>query len=465
MNENRELAKAILETVGGQENVKSIAHCATRLRFELKDDSVGDEKIKAIKGVIGVVRAGGQVQVVVGPQVEKIYNEALDLGHFERKEVVNENLDEKKKVTLKSIGAAILGYVQSSVVTCIPAMTASALFKALQVLLGDTLHVIDTTGGFYLFCTIMYNSFFYFMPIFVGYTAAKKLKMTPVLGMFAGAMLVVPDFLNLSTTEGASLSLLGMNVQLLNYSQTLLPVLLIVWVMSYLEKFFKKYLPNAITGIFTPFLTVLIGAPLGYLLLAPLGNTLGNYVGNALISINSVIGPVGQLLIGASWNFIVMSGMHMVIVMVAITNLMTNGVDYSMVGAGAAQWAVLGMALGAFLRIANKEAKGDALGAFVTCFLGGITEPSLYGVGMKYKRPLICMVIAGAIGGLYLGITHVGMFQVVMGGNFLTSLLAYVGPTKANMINCVIGDAGSAIIAAITTYFWGFEKDDPALKK
>lgn len=235
--------------------------------------------------------------------------------------------------------------------------------------------------------------------------------------------------------------------------------------MSYIERFFKKYIPDAVTTVFTPFLTILITAPLAYLFLAPLGNNLGGFIGNGLIFINSKLGIFGTLLLGASWNFLVMSGMHMVVVMVAISNLMTTGSDYTMVGAGAAQWAVLGMALGAFLRIRKSSDKSAALGALLTGFMGGITEPALYGIGLRYMRPLISMAIGGAVGGLYLGITHVGMFQVVMGGNFLTSFLAYVGNGNANVINCVIGSLLAFTVTAVLTYFWGFKKDEPSLIK
>lgn len=467
MNEFTQLASNVLKAVGGKDNVKDVTHCATRLRFSLKDKAkLNKEALINMDGVLTVVEAGEQTQVVIGPQVARVYDELTQLGNFEKKEAIEENLDiqlRKNKFSAKKIGSAILSYVSASVVSTLPAMTAAAMIKAMQVLLGDTFHVIALDGSFYTFCTILFNSFFYFLPIYLGYTAAKKVKLEPTMGIMAGAMLVVPDFLNLSSTEGAKLTLLGLNVPLLNYSQTLLPVLLSVWVMSYVYKFFQKYIPNAVTNILTPFFTILVMLPITYLILAPLGNNLGNYIGNGLIFLNNHFGAIGQLLIGTLWNFLIMTGMHMVIVMVAISNLMQNGSDFTMVGAGAAQWAVLGMALGAFLRLRRKKDKNDALAALLTAFLGGITEPSLYGIGLKYKKPLIAMAIGGGIGGLYLGITHVGMYQVVMGGNFLTSLLAYVHPGSANLVNCIIGDLIAFVITAILTYFFGFDKDNPAL--
>lgn len=281
-----------------------------------------------------------------------------------------------------------------------------------------------------------------------------------MLGLFSGAMLVVPEFVALSAVEGATFSVYGIPAPVASYAQTLLPVVLTVWAMSYIEKFLKKVIPDVLSTIFVPFLTMAVTVPLAFCLLAPLGNILGGYIGNAMFAFGNATGFVGVAVIAALWEFLVMSGMHATLVNLAVLNMMqSGGVDNCvLVAAWVATWSAYGIALGGFLRLRNKDEKSMSLGYLVSGLVGGVTEPALYGIGLKYKRPFITMALGGAIGGLYAGIMHVG-FYVFASTNFL-SVLAFAGGFSSNIIHGAIACVIAMLASAVLTYLFGFTKAD-----
>lgn len=462
-NTNEQIASEVLAAVGGKDNITFVTHCMTRLRFNLKDKGIpNQDEIKKIKGILGVVLSGGQLQVIVGQNVPKVYAAICAQAGIQQEKAIEEDLDiPKEKLTPKRIGSNILNYMAGSMTPLIPAMITAAMFKTLQVIFGpDMLGLVSETSNFYLLCGFLYSAFFYFLPVYLGFTAAKKLHMNPVMGIFAGCLLLVPDFMALADA-GASFSVYGIPCKTGNYAQTVLPIILSIWVMGYIDKFFKKVVPDILSTIFTPFLTMLVMVPIELCLLAPLGGVLGDYIGNGLISFGNIGGFFAVAVVAALWEFLVMTGMHQVLIVFGITSMMTNGVDnFILTAGGYATWAAFGMALGAFLRIKNKEEKTLSLGYFVSGLLGGVTEPVLYGVGFRYKRPFIAMAIGGFCGGVYAGIMHVGTY--VMGATNFLSVLGYVGGGTTNMINGCIGVAIAFVVSAVLTYFIGFKKEDLA---
>lgn len=460
MANNQQIATDVLRAVGGKENVKAVAHCMTRLRFNLKDDKLPDqEEIKKIPGVLGVAVSGGQFQIIVGQNVPKVYDEVCKLGGFAAQAAIDENLDKpKEKLTLKSIGSNIMSYLSGSMTPLIPVMLAAAMFKTVMVLCGpDMLNLFSAESNAYILLDFLYDGFYYFLPIFVGYTAAVKLGVNPGLGLYAGAILVVPDFVALAGTEG--FTVYGIPCITNNYSQTLLPIILSIWVLSYIYKFFKKIVPDTLSTIFTPFLTMVVMIPIEFCLLAPVGSVVGDWLGNALIAFGNVGGFIAVAVVAAAWEFLVMSGMHTALIMFAITCMMSTGYDnFVLVAGSCATWAAFGMALGAFLRLKNKTEKSLSLSYFVAGILGGVTEPVLYGVGFKYKRPFVALALGGAVGGLYAGITHVTVY--VMGATNFLGLTAYVAGGTANSINGIISCLLSMIATAVFTYLFGFKKED-----
>lgn len=229
-------------------------------------------------------------------------------------------------MTAKCLGSIILNYLSGSMTPMIPAMITAAMFKTLYVLLGDTMGLISNTGNFYVMCDFMYDTFFYFLPIFLGFTTAKKLDINPVMGIFVGASLLVPDFMQLAV-DGAAFSVYGIPARAADYSQTVLPIVLIMPVFAVLYKFFQKHLPDTLSTLFVPFLSMLAVLPFEYCLLAPIGGVLGDYVGNGILALGSSVGFIAVAIIGATWSFLVMTGMHHVLIVFGISMIAQNGVD------------------------------------------------------------------------------------------------------------------------------------------
>lgn len=468
--DNKKIAAEVLAAVGGVDNVTSALHCITRLRLNLKDQSIpNDAQIKAIKGVLGAQWSGGQYQVIIGPNVAKVYDEVLKAGVCAGG-VVQENLDEdmQRPLTIKNAGEAVLNYLSKSMVQLIPAMMVAALFRTIAAVAGpDMLNLWAADSEIYnLFNNWLYNACFYFMPILLGWSAAKQLGASQQLGMMLGAVLVAPELtaiVGAAAESGATtMSIYGIPAPINSYSTTVLPILLCVPVMWQVEKFFKKIVPDLLTTIFTPFLTMFAMVPIALCILAPIGSVLGGWLGDLMFGLGNTGGVTTILvlaIVAGLWEFLVVTGMHQVLITLAIAQLAVTGSDSCiMVAGGMAQWATWGMALGAFLRLKEKNEKSALLGYVVSGFIGGVTEPALYGCGFKYMRPLAGMVIGGAVGGLIAGIFHVSVYVIGV-ANILGQTSCFIAGGSSNLIWGCIAGAVAFIVAAAITYLFGFTKE------
>ena len=303
-NKNAQIAESVLAAVGGKENIVSVTHCMTRLRFNLKDMSVPkDEEVKAIKGTMGVTRSGGQYQVIVGTNVDKVCQELCTMAGLEQAATINENLDAAKEpLTLKKVGSNIMAYLSGSLTPIIPVVLAAAIFKSIVAVFGpDMLGILSTDSDLYTLFTFVGDAGYYFFPLLIGYTAAKKLNATPVMGIFMGAILLHPTFVSMAT-DGTAFSVYGIPCTPQNYSSTILPILLTVWVMSYVERFFKRYIPDALKIMLVPTLTTAVMLPIALCVCGPIGGFLGNYICAAVVWIGDHFGFVGAAVIGALWS-------------------------------------------------------------------------------------------------------------------------------------------------------------------
>lgn len=465
MANNKQIAASVLEAVGGKENVSFVSHCMTRLRFTLKDRAVPDEaKIKNIDGVLGVQETGGQFQVIVGQNVAKVYDELCALGGFAKQAAIDEALDEPREgFSLKRLGSDLLSYLSGTMVAFIPVMLAAAMFKTLAVILGPgMLGLLAEDDGIYVLLNLLFNAGFYFMPIYLGYTAAKKLGATPVLGMFMGGILIEPSLVQMAT-EGAKLSVAGFDLPIFNYAQTVFPVLLSVGLMYWVEMFLKRHLPEAVSSVFTPFLTMLVSAPVGLFVLAPLGNELGNVVATIFMTLGNqggIVGIAATTILAGIWQFVVMTGMHVVINTLASANMLQTGVDNLVFVAGLASgWATFGMAAGAFLRLKNKKAKSLAFGYLISAVVGGITEPTLYGIGFRYKRALLGIVAGGAAGALFASIMSVGIYVMPASASCI-NIVSFMGGNSMNFVYGALEVGIAFLVSTAVTYFFGFTKED-----
>ena len=470
--DNKQIAQDVLAAVGGADNITSATHCMTRLRLNLKDQSVPDDaKVKAIKGVLGAQWSGGQYQVIIGQNVPKVYEAALKLG-VSGDGAIDENLDAgvKEPLTPKRVGMAILNYLSKSMVTLIPVIMGAAMFRTVAVLAGPgMLNVWAADSEIYnLFYNWLYNAGYYFLPIMLGWSAAKQLGASQQLGMMMGGVLIAPELMNLVTAaaeSGATTTpVYGIPAMLNNYSCTVLPILLCMPVLWQVEKFFKKVVPDMLSTVFVPFLTMFVMVPVGLCALAPIGSVLGNALGDFMFGLGNtggLVSVIALIVIAAFWEFLVMTGMHQVLLTLGIAQLLTVGSDSCvMVGGALAQFATWGMAFGAFLRLKERDEKGANFGYFLSGFLGGVTEPALYGCGFKYMRALAGMVLGGAVGGLIAGIFHVTTY--VLGATNVLGIVGYVAGGTANLTWAIVASVVSFVIAAAVTYLFGFTKEQLA---
>ena len=460
------LAREILDKVGGEKNVAQVTHCMTRLRFNLKDESKAapDDEVKAVKGVLGVVRSGGQFQVIIGQTVNKVYEEVTKIGGF-GSGMEAAPVKEKEKLTPKKIGMNILNYLSGSLTPLIPVIIAAAMVKTLLAVLGPSMFGLVQEGdNLYTLLTFVGDAGFYFLPILIGYTASIKMGLNPAMGMFMGAILVHPTMVQMATDGVTGFTVYGIPMSVQNYSSSVIPIILSVWIMSYVYKFLNDKLSPALRTIFAPTITVFVMLPVSLCLLAPLGSIIGQYISAGLLKFGSVGGFIAVAVIAAIWEYMVMSGMHIVLVVTMMTMIMQNGSE-SLVSpaASCATMAAVGMALGAALRMKDKEEKAMGIGFFVSGILGGVTEPALYGVGFKYKKPLIGMMVGGAVGGLYAGITHVAVYG--MGATNFLMIMTYAGGGTANLVNGTISLVLSLVVGAAATYILGLgDKPDAAAR-
>lgn len=466
--DNRQIAQSVLELVGGASNVTTATNCMTRLRLTLKDNNLADvEKIKKVKGVLGAQFSGSQLQVIIGQNVPKVLDEFIAISGVARGAEVHENLDApKEKLTSKVIGNKILDYLSGSMVQLIPLLMGSGLFRTFAVILGpQMLNLVTETDPVYtFFYTTLFEAGMYFLPIYLGYAAAKKIGATPVLGMLLGGLLIAPSIVS-AAADGASISVYGIPVAAANYSQSVLPIILTVPVLYVVEKFIRKHMPDTLSMIFTPFCTLIVVVPIMLIVLAPLGNEVGNVIAGALFGLADMGGIavfVVMAILGAFWQLFVVAGMHLPVILLAQVQIIAAGYDpFVFVSTNCAMTAVWGCAFGAFLRLKNKDEKGLALGYVISAIAGGVTEPALFGILLRFRRTMLGMFIGGAIGAVLSGILGVTYYLAGGSSNFMV-ILNYLQGGQWNVIAAIIGMVTSFVIAAVVVFLTGFTKEELA---
>lgn len=472
-----ELAESVVKLVGGTENITNVLHCVTRLRFNLRDFSLADqEAIKKVPGVLGVVDAGTQLQVVIGPDVDKAYDAVLAYTGLAGGAAVEENLDAPKEpLTPKRIFMNMLDGLSGTMASVIPGIVACAFFKMATALLGpEFLGLVSAESDLYTLLTFVGDAGFYFFPIYVAYGASKKFGTSTILALLLGAILIHPTFVGIAA-EGRPFTVFGIPCMVQNYSSSILPALLSVWVMSYVENFFNKIFPTSVRGLFSPTLTIIVMLPIALCILGPAGAFLGKYIVGALFALQNFAGALGMALVAGLYPILVMTGMHMIVIMSLFQVFAEQGFDaFGGPALCMASFSVMGVAIGAFLRIKNKEQKALAAEYAVTALIAGTSEPTLYGICTRYKKPFIGLIGGGFVGGLIAGI--LGLFQpslvpssnifAVLGFAGETSVNpAYTGSASMNFTMGVVCAVISLIVAAALTFFFGFDADSEAFAK
>lgn len=443
----QELAKLIIDKVGGEGNIKSLTHCATRLRFNLKDDQKPDEQtLKSTPGVMGVVNKGGQYQVIIGSDVANVYKEIA-----KQTNILNEG-EGTKEEDKRSPFAKVIDTITGIFTPILPAITAAGMLKAVLSLLV-VFNVLTTESQSYQIMNFMADAAFYFLPILLAASSAQKFKTNMYLAMMVGGILLHPTFITMVTTAketGDAIQLFGLPISAVSYSSSVIPIILSVWFMSYIEPIADKVSPKAIKFFSKPLITIFIVGTVSLVVLGPIGYMISDAISNGITTLESVSPWIVPLLVGTFSPLLVATGTHYGLVPIGINNRMTTGYDTviypGMLASNVSQGAA---AIGVGLKSKDSTIKQLAYSAGLTG-LFGITEPALYGVNLRFKTPLYAAMIGGGVGGLFMGILRVRNFSG--GSPGLLTLPSYIGDnTLSFLYYACIGAAISIVVTFIAT--------------
>lgn len=442
-------AKELVKELGGNSNISNVAHCATRLRFILKDESIVDSgKVAKIPGVITTVQAGGQYQVVIGNHVQDAFNFVMELVTVDE----SQTGDAENKVGVFSKMIDIISSIFA------PFLYTLAACGILQGILGIfvALNAIDTAGGTYQILNFVSWTAFTFLPVLIAVTASKKFGVNTYVALVIACALVSPDYINM-VNAGDPVYFLGMKVQLLSYTSSVIPIILSIWIASYVQKFFDKYLPIVIRNLFSPMFTIAIMVPLTLLAFGPIGNTVGGAIAGAYNFLYGLSPIVAGIIVGGLWQVLVIFGVHWGITPVTVGNYAALGYDTFTGLQASAVFGQAGAALGVFLKTKDKDMKGVSLSAAITG-LFGITEPAIYGVNLRLKKPMVCGCISGAVAGAV-----AGAFNAVSWGYNMPGIATIPAYFKAGHMGQFLGFLLSIVIAfvlgVILTWIVGFEEN------
>lgn len=439
-------AKELLALVGGKENVNQLVHCATRLRFELKDDSlVKKEEIESKPYVLSVVNSGGQYQIVIGPKVTDYFAAVMKLL----------NLEGNKKSESTPGKMSLLKIISGAFSPLIPLLAGSGMIKALLMVLVE-FGILSDTSSTYAILSAAGNSVFYFMPIFLGITLSKQFGGNMYVGGAIGAALLEPSFTGLIGQEGVNF--LGLSVVPVSYATTVFPIFIISFVYAFLDKQLKKIIKQELQMFLVPMICLLVLVPMAILVFGPFGTTIGNLVSGFISMLFDFSNLLAGLVLGATYPFLTILGLHWGFTPITLENLNQFGGDVLEGAAVCCVYAEIGIAIGAYLKGRKGSKIREIAGpTILTGFLAGVTEPILYGIVMRYKRLMAIVAIAGGVGGAINGLFHVTMNAYVFHNLFSVAMMTY-----SPFIPFLLGCAASLAVGLLLTYFWGVSDDDQA---
>lgn len=444
------IAKEILKDVGGKDNIVDVTHCYTRLRFVLKDTKQANkEALLQTEGVISVVESGGQYQVVLGNKVAHVYN-ALE-------PLLAQQLTTKTSTKEKnSLGNRILNTVAAIFTPVVPAIAASGMLKgilAIAVMVANNFYQVDLKPlNTYIILSAASDALFYFMPVILGYSAAKVFKTNEYIAMVIGATLCYPTIVSLMTEESA-VTLFGLHVTKANYVSTVIPIILAIFMLAYVQRFLEKVIPEVLKIIMVPTLSLLLMIPATLLLFGPIGIYLGDGVNWLYYYIMNLSPILLGGFIGGIWCVLVIFGAHRGLVPIGINDVARTGRQNLLAFAGAANFSQAGAAFGVFVRTKNKDLKAVAASATVTA-LFGITEPAIYGANLRLKKPMIYAVASGAAGGALMG--WGGSYGTAFANQGLLTIPVYAEAGTKAFICYLLGCGIAFFCAFLLTIFLGF---------
>ncbi|WP_434526937.1 PTS transporter subunit EIIC [Photorhabdus asymbiotica] len=461
------LSDEIVRAIGGKENISSLVHCATRLRFKLKNRNLANsELLKRITGIITVVESGGQYQVVIGSHVGDVYdsinskylqdntnNPKIKQSVTPQKEIKKEN-----SKGLKRILDTAIDIISSIFTPLLGVLVAAGLIKGILAL-SDVFGWMNPEGGTYKILFATGDAMLYFMPILLGYTAGKRFGGNPFITMVIGAVLTYPTmteaFKLSQATPAVHLDFLGIPITFINYSSTVVPIILSAWFSCFIEKKLNNWFHSSFKAFITPFLCLLITVPLTFLIIGPVATELSNGLAKGYLFFYQLNPVIAGIFMGALWQICVIFGLHWGLIPIIINNMMTQGKDMLSPLLQPAIFGQAGATLGVLLRTRDKKMKALSGTALISS-LFGITEPAIYGVTLPLKRPFIIGCIGGALGGaivgFYSGTAH------IFGGMGIFAFTSFISPTgglDSTFWSVILGSLGSFIFSCIATYLFG----------
>lgn len=450
-----ELAKQIVEHVGGSENVISLTHCITRLRFKLRDEKkADDEYLKNLDGVVTVMKSGGQYQVVIGNKVADVYAKVMPLLGTQNA------ADKEDTVQNQKILDRFIDIISGIFQPILGVMAACGMIKGFNVLFFAMGFYSDTSGG-YLVLNAIGDALFMFLPLFLGYTSAQKFGLKPMVGLVIGAIMCYPTIQNsmlgrtfepmYTVFDGTIfatpvyIDFFGIPLMAMDYTSTVIPVIFIVYFASKCEKLFNKHVPDLVKFFFVPMLTVIIAIPAGLLLIGPVTTLGANIIADTVMNIRDISPLIAGAVVGLTWQILVIFGLHWGFIPIYINNIVTYGYDNVMMPFFACTFATSAVVLAIFCKTKDKKLKEMCLPNFISGIFG-VTEPAIYGILVPLKKPLIVSCIAGGIGGGFYGAFNFRKFM--MGGMGIFEFPAMVAP-DGSLSNLMVAFAGVAITMVV----------------
>lgn len=455
MGKYKQLAQDIIKNVGGKENINGLTHCITRLRFKLKDESIAnDDVLKNMEGIVTVMKSGGQYQVVIGNNVEAVYKDVVEIIDLDN---LNTSSETKKSGNILDKGIDIISGIFQPVLGIMAACGMLKGFNALFVAMG----LYSATSGGYMVINAAGDALFTFLPLFLGYTSAKKFGLKPMLGLALGAAMCYPAIQGSSISAGTDamytlfkgtmfaspvyIDFFGLPIISMDYTGTVIPIIFVVYFASKCEKLFNKFVPDLVKFFFVPMLTLLVTLPVALIVIGPIATFGSTLVSQVVISIREFSPLLAGAIVGFTWQILVIFGMHWGFIPVYINNVMTLGYDNVMMPFFACTFASSAVVLAIFFKTKDKKLKEMAIPNFISGIFG-VTEPAIYGMLLPLKKPFIISCIASGIGGAFYGFFNLRKF--ITGGMGIFELPAMIEP-NGGMSNLIVALSGIAISMAI----------------
>lgn len=453
---NKELAAKIIANVGGEQNISILTHCATRLRFNLKDNNKADlEALKKLDGVLTAQIKSGQLQVVIGAKVNAVFDEVSAQVHItEGEAAVTEPPKNKVSAVIETI-SGIFAPTLSVLIGC-------GMFKAIVSLITG-LELLPSDNDFVTLLSMIGDLIFYFFPFFLAVSAAKKFRVNEYMALALAAAYMYPTIINgaaaAEETGVTGLNILGITVPFISYSSTVIPIILSVWVLSLIYKRIDRLVPDFLKILLTSMIVLFIMVPVELIILGPIGSYAGTYIAQFMDWFYSIGGFVAAALLGGTRSLLTMMGMHYALAPLQIQQIAETGISTLLVSALTANFAQGGSAFGAFLALKDKQMKSVAASASLSAVLG-ITEPAMYGVNLRYKRPFGIAMASSAVAAAFLSFFHAGAMAYAPPGIF--TIITY---TADSFVFIILGAALSFGLAALLTFFFGIPKEENKASK